>query len=95
MMVNLPGYGLGEIILIAVYLTITHYFVKVRVKEELAHLHEKVETLRQNHDKRLDELELYIRRVNAIAELNQRIVTTSPKIRSIIERLNSGDTEIE
>ncbi len=87
----LPGFGFGEIVLIVVYIVATHYFVRVRVRDEMKSIHDKIDDLERKHDIRLDEQELYIRRVNALAELNQRILVSNPKIRSIVDRLNSTD----
>lgn len=88
---SLPGFGFGEVVLIVVYVVATHYFVRSRVREEMKSIHDRIDALEKKNDYRLDEQELYIRRVNALAELNQRILVSNPKIRSIVDRLNSTD----
>lgn len=89
---SLPSFGFAEVILVVVYLVATHYFVRSRVKEELKSIRDDIRDLERRHDFRLDEQELYIRRTNALSELNQKLILSSPRMQSILEILNKNES---
>lgn len=73
---------ISEVLILLIYIVSSYYFIKAKVKNEMADL-----------NKRLSELELYVRATNAMTEHNRRIVDSLFQSTVTIRPLNKKEVD--
>lgn len=73
---------ISEVLILLIYIVSSYYFIKAKVKDEMASI-----------NKRLSELELYVRATNAMTEHNRRIVDSLFQSTVTIRPLNKKEVD--